>query len=81
MVHTRVWGKVAVRGLHRVPAGRWLLTVHAFDDHHVVRYTGSAGVEVQAGGLATVPLAMRPTEGDLKITLTWGGDSELALLA
>lgn len=64
-----------------VPVGTWLLRVNAYDLSNILKYTGSANVQVIAGEVTPVSLTLIPTTdsvGSIAVTITWGSQDTSA---
>lgn len=60
-----------------IAAGKWTLTVDAFDINDNIIYTGSTDVTVYADTITPVSIHLNPVNGSLEITVTWGdGDDQ-----
>ena len=62
----------ATASFQNVTAGVWHLLVNAYDESNILKYTGSADVEVYAGVTTPVSITLNPASGSINITVTWG---------
>jgi hypothetical protein len=62
----------ATASFQNVTAGVWHLLVNAYDESNILKYTGSADVEVYAGVTTPVNITLNPASGSINITVTWG---------
>ena len=62
----------ATASFENVAAGVWHLKVNVYDASNILKYTGSADVEVYAGVTTPVSITLNPVSGSINITVTWG---------